>query len=128
MFAIYECSIGEAVSVIHDMLLEDETLEGRTVLSADIDVIANLLNVCLRSTYFCYKDKFYEQVEGAAMGSPVSAIVANLYMEYFEELALKSALLAPRIWRRFVDDTFCIIEKGKEDSFLDHINDISDPA
>ena len=59
--------IGEAVSVIHDMLLEDESLEDRTVLSADI--IADLLNVCLRSTYFNYKDKFYEQVEGAAMGA-----------------------------------------------------------
>ena len=58
------------------------------------------------------------------MGSPVSAIVANLYMEYFEELALKSAPLASRIWKRFVDDTFCIIAKGKEDSFLDHINDV----
>ena len=46
--------IGEAVSVIHEMLLEDESLEDRTVLSAD--VIADLLNVCLRSTYFCYKD------------------------------------------------------------------------
>ena len=114
--------IGEALSVIHDMLLEDESLEDRTVLSAD--VIADLLNVCLRSTHFCYKDKFYEQVEGAAMGSPVSAIVANLYMEYFEELALKSAPLAHRNWKRFVDDTFCIIAKGKEDSFLGNINDI----
>ena len=29
-----------------------------------------------------------QQKEGAAMGSPVSAVVANLYMEFFEELAL----------------------------------------
>ena len=38
--------IGEAVSVIHGMLLEDESLEDRTALIAD--VIADLLNVCLR--------------------------------------------------------------------------------
>ena len=40
--------IGKAVSVIHEFLLEDESLEDRTVLSAD--TIADLLNVCLRST------------------------------------------------------------------------------
>ena len=44
----------------------------------------------LRSTYFSYmyKGVFYEQREGAAMGSPVSAIVANLYMKFFEQLAM----------------------------------------
>ena len=48
-----------------------------------IDRIAELLDLCLRSTYFSYRGEFYEQREGAAMGSPVSAVVANLYMEFF---------------------------------------------
>ena len=30
---------------------------------------------------FSFQDQFYEQVEGAAMDSPVSLFVANLYME-----------------------------------------------
>ena len=38
---------------------------------------------------------FYEQVEGAAMGSPVSPIVANLYMEHVEGEALRSASHPP---------------------------------
>ena len=41
--------------------------------------------------YFLFKDHFYEQVEGAAMGSLVSPIVANLYMEYFDQKALSTA-------------------------------------
>ena len=41
----------------------------------------------LPSTYFSYGREFYEQREGAAMGSPVSEVVANLYIEFFEELA-----------------------------------------
>ena len=37
----------------------------------------------------------YEQVEGAPMGSLVSPIVANLYMESFERKALSSAINPP---------------------------------
>ena len=47
--------------------------------------------MCLKSMYFSYRGEFFEQLEGAAMGSPVSAVVADLYMEFFEELALKTA-------------------------------------
>ena len=54
-----------------------------------------LLEFCLHNTYFSFQNKFYEQVEGAAMGSPISLIVANLYMEYFEGKALKSAANPP---------------------------------
>ena len=64
------------------------------------------------------------QTEGAAMGSPVSPVVANIYMEKFEELALRTAPHAPRIWKRYVDDTFCVMERQHADMFLEHINNI----
>ena len=50
-----------------------------------------LLEFCHKNTYFPFQGQFYEQVEGAAMGSPVSPIVANLYMEYLEQKALSTA-------------------------------------
>ena len=37
--------------------------------------ICKLTKVCLASTYFQFKDTFFEQVEGAAMGSQLSPIV-----------------------------------------------------
>ena len=85
-----------------------------------------LLGFCLHNKYFSFQNKFYEQVEGAAMGSLVSPIVANLYMEYFEREALQSAC-APRFWFRFADDTFVIQHQSHKQLFLDHINNI-DPA
>ena len=39
------------------------------------------------------------------MGSPVSAVIANLYMESFEEQAITTTSYKPRIWKRYVDDT-----------------------
>ena len=82
--------VPEAVEVIREMLRRDPKLSERTTL--DADTIADLLSLCLKSTYFRYNSCYYEQKEGAAMGSPVSAVVANLYMEHFEQIALNSAL------------------------------------
>ena len=39
------------------------------------------------------------------MGSPVSAIVANLCVEVIEEQAIQSATKPPKTWKRFVDDS-----------------------
>ena len=82
------------------------------------------LEFCLKSTYFTYQRKHYEQLEGAAMGSLISPIVANLYMENFEEKAISTAPHPPYLWKRFVDDTFTIIESSERRPFLDHINSI----
>ena len=58
------------------------------------------------------------------MGSPVSTVVPNLYMEFFEELALETAPTRPRLWKRYVDDTFCILRKGSTEELLHHLNGV----
>ena len=56
------------------------------------------------------------------MGSPVNPIVANIYMQAFEHRAINTALNAPRIWRRYVDDTFVAQQKSHKVEFFQHIN------
>ena len=58
------------------------------------------------------------------MGSPVSTVVANLYMEFFEELALESAPARPRLWKWYVDDTCCIIKRDAMKPLLHYLNDV----
>ena len=58
------------------------------------------------------------------MGSPLSPIVVNLFMEDLETNALASAPSTPKIWKRFVDQVFTIIQKADKEAFLDHINSI----
>ena len=60
------------------------------------------------------------------MGSPVSAVVANLYMEHFENMALRSSPVQPKLWKRYVDDICCVLKNGEEDSLLAHINSLRD--
>ena len=58
------------------------------------------------------------------MGSPISPIVANLFMKDLETKAIRTSSTPPKIWRGFVDDTFTIIKKKNKNSFLQHLNSI----
>ena len=68
-----------AVKVAEERLREDASLGQRT--SLPVEDIIHLLSFCLETTLFAYNDTYYQQVFGTAMGSPVSAIIANLEME-----------------------------------------------
>ena len=72
--------------------------------------------------YWKYNGSIYEKKDGAAMGSPVSAVIANLYMESFEEQVITISSYEPRIWKRHVDDTFTILDRENVDDFLQHLN------
>ena len=58
------------------------------------------------------------------MGSLVSAVVDNLYMEFFEELALETVPIRPRLWKRYMDDSFCILRKGSTKELLHHLSGV----
>jgi len=61
------------------------------------------------------------------MGSPLSPVIANFYMEDFERKATEKATHKPACWYRYVDDTFVIWPHGKEKlmDFLKHLNGIN---
>ena len=87
--------IDQALTIIKELLEKDDTLWDRTVLS--VQNIIELLGFFLHNTYFSFQNKFYEQVEGAPMGSLVSTVVANLYMKHLEREALWSTPNSPGI-------------------------------
>ena len=55
----------------------------------------------------------------------LSPVLANIYMEYFEEMALGSTSLKPSMWLRHVDDTFILWpHKENVQILLDHVKTI----
>ena len=86
--------VDPALQIIKELLEQDITLQDRTVLP--VQNIIELLGFYLHNTYFSFQNKIYDQVEAAAMGSTVSPIVANLYMENFEQKALNTTSNTPR--------------------------------
>ncbi|XP_059067539.1 uncharacterized protein LOC131044502 [Cryptomeria japonica] len=89
--------------------------------------IASLVELCLRSTFFAFQGVIYEQVDGVAMGSPLSPVIANIFMEHFEEVALHSFPLKPKWWKRYMDDTNVCWPHGLDmlEEFHTHLNNIS---
>ena len=114
--------VDQSLDVILDRLEKDTTLSTRTKLTPI--QVRDLLAICLKTTYFQYEEVIYSQVEGAAMGSPVSPIVANLFMEWFEQIAIETFKYELTIWRRYVDDTIVAICDELIDDFTDHINSV----
>ena len=78
--------------------MEDHTLQERTTIP--VPHLVQLTELCVRSTYFSFQNRFYKQKDGAAMGSPLSPIIANLFMEDLEEKAIHSAQSPPTLWIR----------------------------
>ena len=70
--------IQPVINIIQTKHASDEDLHQRTSMA--IHPIISLLEFCLKSTYFVFQGNFYEQQEGAAMGSPLSPIIANIFM------------------------------------------------
>lgn len=68
--------ITEALEAISTLLSQDDSLEDRTAIPPED--ICTLTELCLRSTYFQFHDRFFDQTDGAAMGLPLSPVVANL--------------------------------------------------
>ena len=74
--------IEPAINIIRRKLKLDQELHTRTTMK--VEQITSLLEFYLKTTYFQFQGRFYQQLQGAAMGSPINPIVANLYMEDFE--------------------------------------------
>ena len=115
--------IQPTLNIIKKLLEEDTSLHQRTTMA--VKHINWLLEFYLTNTYFSFQGRLYKQKEGAAMGSPISPIVANIFMEDFENRALATSPCTPKIWKRFVDDAFTVIKKNQKQTFLNHLNSIN---
>ena len=92
----------------------------------NVDDILKLLKVIITTIYFSFRGTVYQQKFGTAMGSPVSPVIANLFMEWLEQQATLTAPITckPKLWKSYVDDVMEVVRKGCEQELTEHLNNI----
>ena len=111
-----------AINVAEKRLKQDASLGQRT--SLPMEDLIDLLSFCLNTTQFAYNGTYYQQVFGTAMGSPVSAVIANMVMEDVEQRALASSPVQPLFWKRYVDDVISAVSGNEAERLLSHLNSV----
>eukprot|EP00061_Rhincodon_typus_P006230 g26652.t1 len=74
------------------------------------DNMLKLVDLCL-TTHFTFNGQIYEQINETPMGSPISRLIAEEVMQTLESMALPQ--IQPKLWIRYVDETFIIIKRTK---------------
>jgi hypothetical protein len=75
-----------------------------------IEEILELTNTCLNQNYFLFNNDYFQQLDGLAMGSPLSPLLAEMFMDEFESNLFNSGHdLTKHVhyWHRYVDDVLC---------------------
>ena len=76
---------------------------------------------------FQFEGDYYRQRLGVAKSSPLSPILANIFMEMFETELLTSLTGRPLLWLGYVDDVFAVYpNKSDSDLFLSQLNNLVD--
>ena len=72
-----------------------------------------------------FNNKFYKQVDGVAMGSPLSPALANIFMCSFESKFLRDCPndFKPIFYRRYIDDIFVLFRSSDHaDKFREYFS------
>ena len=83
-----------------------------------------LLEVCVNDNHFISNNQHYQQFEGFAMGSPLSAIMANIFLCHHEQKWLEDCPIdfRPLLYRRYVDGCFIAFRKRDVEPFYNNLN------
>ena len=82
----------------------------------------NLLKVATKESFFTFNNKYYKQVDGAAMRFPLNQALANIFICSFESKWLWDCRndFKPVFYRRYVDDIFALV------SSPDHVDEFKE--
>ena len=108
------------------LFLREKIESGQVAPPVPKEEFLELIRLCVENNVFEFNGEYYRQKFGVAMGSPLSPVLAGLYMEYFETTLLPTLEPQPALWLRYVDDVFALWPGGRDFGvFLDALNNLS---
>lgn len=99
--------VPETIAILHKNLQKNSKLSKNA-----IDELINLTRIVLKQNYFRFQNDFYVQKDGLAMGSPLSSILSEIFLNHIENEHLFSDTNRFRekitFYYRYVDDTIVL--------------------
>ena len=95
------------------------------------DSLCELIRSVLQSNTMQFGSRYFHQIKGTAMGTPMAVNYANLFMSSFEQRLLESFEKdfhqKPYLWLRFIDDIFFVWVGSEEtlQAFIEYANNFS---
>jgi hypothetical protein len=117
--------IKETINILKNNLKVQNHLE-----EEKIKEIVYLTDLVLQQNYFQFENEFYIQEEGLPMGSPLSGLIADIFLDHIEHTHILSEDNRFKhnlvYYYRYVDDIICLY-KGNErqiDIFKNYLNNL----
>jgi hypothetical protein len=82
----------------------------------------SLLDIILQQNYFISQNNIYQPEKGISMGSPISGIVAEIFLQHFENSHLNQIFETKNtiFYTRYVDDILIIYDTERTSSETIH--------
>ena len=71
--------IKDTIQILNNLLISNKTLD-----NLQIKELLQLLQVILKQNYFSFNNQYFSQNDGLIMGCPLSSLLADIYINYFE--------------------------------------------
>ncbi|BHF79945.1 hypothetical protein SprV_0702306900 [Sparganum proliferum] len=109
-------------SIPHDLAIDSvaRCLE-QSPIGIPTEHVLDMLKLCLKN-YCQFDGKYYQQVKGTPMGSPISGLLAELVLQRLEQDVVPT--FEPKMWLRYVDDTFIIIKTREVERLHQSLNSV----
>ena len=79
----------ETINIILDRAYKDNATE---YYGLKKETLEKLLIICTQQSHFQFNGKYYDQIDGVAMGSPLGPLFANIFMDEFEQSKMKKLI------------------------------------
>ena len=118
--------IDKAIDVILQQLSEDyEDLKTRTKLTL-VD-IQQLIELCVSECYFLWDNVIWNLLNSGPIGLSIMVVLSESYLQNLEKNTIELALIAPKTFRRYVDDSHARFgSRNNANEFL-NVLDSQDP-
>ena len=120
----------EAINTVASALFPSNSNREHRVSGFTKDLFVKALELCTQDAVFIFNNCLYMQIDGIAMGNPISASLCNAFLAIKEQewLSLCHQKYEPLLYLRYVDDTLLFFStKEHIDPFLQYLNNQPTP-